>query len=555
MSLLEQIRQNLEELDAIELCIVQELNGPKHKSRRGQLAQEHRVASSLYEGEKRARFALDAIPQLQNEQQQQPSSNNSTTIIIQELEQQIQQRTSTMNNRNNNNSEEFDIDPFEIARSSLLATAHPSIFQLEPLSQQATRVERKNRRKLIDELVLEGQGFLGEEHFGKYVDVHHQHEEFQNLGDEYFNTSYLTFIQSLATTGLVPLTKIEKNKEKVYVQFLRSLLDYFESFLTRTHPLRKYIGENNIIQESSSSLTLPLEEELKKATSANELLVAYGKDVLKAALAARGMLVGGTGEQRAERLFNSKFTTTSSSNVNMSINHDSNEMKIPLTKYAMEKKIKTMAMGELAGILEATRVFITGKFTMTFEEIAKSEQFEEEPITSSDDEAHGHLSSNAAAKKANHDDELSTAAAALLGASAVVDPSTGQIIPKWMFRLHGLHLEFKCEICGNATYYGRRNFDRHFKEARHSAGMKALDIPNTSHFMFVTKIDDAKQLYAKLKAREGGILFRNTATTTTTSSSGSSASHREYFEEEVEDEAGNILSKKALLDLKRQGLL
>ena len=38
----------------------------------------------------------------------------------------------------------------------------------------------------------------------------------------------------------------------------------------------------------------------------------------------------------------------------------------------------------------------------------------------------------------------------------------GKPIPFWMYRLYGLNEEFTCEICGDETYKGRRNFDRHF---------------------------------------------------------------------------------------------
>lgn len=44
----------------------------------------------------------------------------------------------------------------------------------------------------------------------------------------------------------------------------------------------------------------------------------------------------------------------------------------------------------------------------------------------------------------------------------------GKPIPYWLYKLHGLGVEFKCEICGNASYYGRRAFDRHFQEFRHA---------------------------------------------------------------------------------------
>lgn len=55
----------------------------------------------------------------------------------------------------------------------------------------------------------------------------------------------------------------------------------------------------------------------------------------------------------------------------------------------------------------------------------------------------------------------------------------GKPIPYWLYKLHGLGLEFKCEICGGASYWGQSAFQKHFQEWRHSYGMKCLKIPNT----------------------------------------------------------------------------
>jgi len=38
----------------------------------------------------------------------------------------------------------------------------------------------------------------------------------------------------------------------------------------------------------------------------------------------------------------------------------------------------------------------------------------------------------------------------------------GKPIPYRLYRLHGLGLEFKCEICGGASYWGRRSYEKHF---------------------------------------------------------------------------------------------
>eukprot|EP00922_Rhytidocystis_sp_ex-Travisia-forbesii_P011922 GHVS01017811.1.p1 GENE.GHVS01017811.1~~GHVS01017811.1.p1 ORF type:complete len:621 (+),score=122.71 GHVS01017811.1:45-1907(+) len=113
----------------------------------------------------------------------------------------------------------------------------------------------------------------------------------------------------------------------------------------------------------------------------------------------------------------------------------------------------------------------------------------------------------------------------------------GKPIPFWLYKLHGLGVEYKCEICGNYSYWGRRAFEKHFQEWRHAMGMRCLKIPNTTHFKEITKIEDAITLYEKLKKEAEIQAFK--------------------FDQEVEceDSQGNVMSARAYDDLRRQGLL
>ncbi|GFE55757.1 splicing factor 3a [Babesia ovis] len=113
----------------------------------------------------------------------------------------------------------------------------------------------------------------------------------------------------------------------------------------------------------------------------------------------------------------------------------------------------------------------------------------------------------------------------------------GKPIPFWLYKLHGLGQEFKCEICGNYSYWGRKAFENHFQEWRHSFGMKCLKIPNTPHFKEITKIEDAFALYEKLRNQNDKNTFK--------------VAH----EVECEDSEGNVMNARAYEDLRRQGLL
>lgn len=113
----------------------------------------------------------------------------------------------------------------------------------------------------------------------------------------------------------------------------------------------------------------------------------------------------------------------------------------------------------------------------------------------------------------------------------------GKPIPFWLYKLHGLGIEYKCEICGNYSYWGRRAFERHFSEWRHAFGMRCLKIPNTAHFKEITKIEDAIVLYDKLKRDAEDQTFRPDQ------------------DVECEDIQGNVMSQRAFEDLRRQGLI
>ena len=112
----------------------------------------------------------------------------------------------------------------------------------------------------------------------------------------------------------------------------------------------------------------------------------------------------------------------------------------------------------------------------------------------------------------------------------------GKPMPYWLWKLQGLNIEYRCEICGDATYMGRRNFDRHFQEARHAYGMRCLGIPNTKHFHDVVRIEDAHRLYGKLRAQLAAEVFV--------------AGH----DEEFEDAGGNVLTRQAYEGALRSGM-
>ena len=64
----------------------------------------------------------------------------------------------------------------------------------------------------------------------------------------------------------------------------------------------------------------------------------------------------------------------------------------------------------------------------------------------------------------------------------------GKPIPYWLYKLHGLNIDYKCQICGNQTYRGPKAFQRHFSEWRHAHGMRCLGTYR-SHYNFTVSRD------------------------------------------------------------------
>ena len=109
----------------------------------------------------------------------------------------------------------------------------------------------------------------------------------------------------------------------------------------------------------------------------------------------------------------------------------------------------------------------------------------------------------------------------------------GKPLPYWLYKVHGLGIEYKCEICGGASYWGRRAFEHHFQEWRHAYGMKCLRLPNTLQFKNITKIEDALKLHHKLIEEKNRTEFNPDT------------------EEQYEDENGNVINKKVYDGMKK----
>ncbi|KAA3454882.1 splicing factor 3A subunit 3-like isoform X2 [Gossypium australe] len=354
---------------------------------------------------------------------------------------------------------------------------------------------------LKEEPVIE---FSGEEAFGRYLDLH-------ELFNQYINSKfgakieYSAYLDVFSQPHNIPW-KLKSTRQ--YREYMENLLEYLIYFFQRTEPLQdldrifskleaefeeqwangQVQGWEKQGQENEDDPAQHTMIDLDYYSTVEELM-EVGPEKLKEALAALGLKTGGTVQQRAERLL--------------------------LTKIALvEAKMKKLC-DLLSKTIEQTKENVVKKQALTYEEMEQEREEEETQVdTESDDE----------------DQQIYNPLKLPMGWD-------GKPIPYWLYKLHGLGQEFKCEICGNYSYWGRRAFERHFKEWRHQHGMRCLGIPNTKNFNEITNIQEAQELWEKIRERQGVNKWRPD------------------LEEEYEDKEGNIYNKKTYTDLQRQGLI
>lgn len=292
--------------------------------------------------------------------------------------------------------------------------------------------------------------------------------------------------------------------------------------------------------------------------SASDLEQALDGDTLKAELTRLGLKCGGTVTDRAKRLFLTKDTpleklpkklfakknpvttantgtiegtATNGATTTLHVNVK-NERRVDIAK----REVVVMALlNQLKPILEATVRRTGRRETQTTKE--REKEMDEDLHGAAIGDSKGKTNSQGKEGNYDSDDDSDDEDTPIYNPKGVPLGWDGKPIPYWLFKLHGLNHFYKCEICGGESYRGRKNFETHFAEAKHLHGMKTLGIPNTKHFHGVTKIEDAQNLWKKLKDQLEQDQFDGTNG------------------EEYEDSHGNVLSRATYEDLARQGLL
>lgn len=390
--------------------------------------------------------------------------------------------------------------------------------------------ENLNSEKLfnmaLDE-VNNKQIFTAEENKGKCVDMHPIYLDFLNFKklreSKVLNVpDYLYFLSEFNKFELVPLS-IKKSGR--YKEYITSILNYLKNFFIKTNPLIEF----NDVQDA---IDTQFEKEWNEGTLAgweNVIASLRGKETTDGVSKDKLFCVPCGRKFAKETVFNHHLNSKPHLKKVSEYNNLADNVNKIIEEIDMneEEKSREVAYYEfqilrykdlLHEVIENTKNHIRKKQSMSPDELEADLVIENELNTKAIDE----------------DDEDNKP---IYNPKHIPIGWDGKPIPYWLYKIHGLGIEYKCEICGGASYWGRKAFERHFQEWRHAYGMRCLKIANTVHFKEVTGIEEALRLHQYLIEKEKKEKFKP------------------EFEEEFEDTEGNVVNKKMFVDLRRQGLL
>lgn len=359
--------------------------------------------------------------------------------------------------------------------------------------------------------------FSGSEVGGMFVDLHPFFEKYVN-NPIFKRCDYLSYLLKFDKFhGDFPQrTKFYPGNFQAYKDYLQSLYDYLSSFQLRTNPLADL-----------NELVAMCDAEFDATWAANLVPGWTEADNREGHEENNNAQLEHLGDplycKPCSKLFtkSSTFTNHLAGRKHKKAVQDEGQEKprdpraIDLAR--LEFRIKAFS-DLLREVIDATRDHVLKKQTRTYDEIAADleEQQEEVAVESSDGEEEEAAPYNPLNLPLGWD---------------------GKPIPFWLYKLHGLNIEYKCDICAGYTYRGPRAYERHFSEWRHTYGLRCLGITNSKDYLHITKFEDAIALAERLQARDAV--------------SGWKADD----EEEYEDAEGNVFNKKMYDELKRQGLI
>lgn len=399
-------------------------------------------------------------------------------------------------------------DPFDEFYKQLNAIKD---FHRRYPNEPVENLERAYKRKVPGEgesaTIEVDNMFTGEEAFGRFLDLTTLHEDYLNLpGVKRLSyLQYLTLFDTF-TPPQCPIKRVDKTTDQ-YFNYVGRLADYLEIFLRRTRPL-----------EDLERVFATFDQEFEKAWEVNEV-PGWGPEAISAGPAAP--TTEGTGEgiwcpdcekefkndnvYKAHLSGKKHLKAAEMRKSHGDTNGDTSNSHQPNIRGSTVQRLKERAIAEreyrihkLTAAMETqrtdTRVNVERKQGMTDRERQMElDAFFAESTDPTPSTHHLHGNGN------NDDDDSHSDDEKIYNPLKLPLAWDGKPIPYWLYKLHGLGVEFPCEICGNFVYMGRRAFDKHFNEARHIYGLKCLGIAHTALFREITGIEDALKLWDKIQ--------------------------------------------------------
>ena len=414
----------------------------------------------------------------------------------------------------------------------------------EPV-ENLERAYKRRRPEEGESLVSETDNmFTGEEGNGRFLDLTMLHESYLNLP----GIKRLTYSQYLDSFDAfepprMPIKRPNKLSDQ-YLRYVADLAQYLKGFVRRTRPLedlpKLFTKLDREFESDWDKGTVPgwVQGEVPSARTTEPQTQGTGEGIWCPACEKeftngnvyRSHLTGKKHIKNAERQKSPGENAGAMTNGTSKSGTSTTRLKERVVA-SHESRVRSFA-DILSNERSNTRVNVERKQGMT----ERERQQELDALFAEDD---------AAVAAAGGDRDSGSESE---GEEKIYNPLKlplawdGKPIPYWLYKLHGLGVEFSCEICGNFVYMGRRAFDKHFSEARHIYGLKCLGITGaggigTSLFREITGIEEAVNLWEKLKrekrdkeSKEDGVV-------------------------QMEDGEGNVMPERIYLDLQKQGIL
>jgi len=371
--------------------------------------------------------------------------------------------------------------------------------------------------------------FTGEEGFGRFFDLTMLHEQYLNL-PVHQQMRRLTYLQYLDLFDVFtpPQTSIRRDQKMAepYFQYLKALQDYLEGFMRRTKPLENL---DKIFAKFDDEFVELWEKEEVPGWEKNAMQIGPSAgdepgEGIWCSACKKGFTKETVYEAHLTGKKHKKAVQEGSNAPSANANGSGGDMRRFKERAVAEREFRIRKLAAAMQIQRSdTKVNVERKQGMTERERQQEleELFSERPA-----DANG-----------ADDDEDSDGEEKIYNPLKLPLAWDGKPIPFWLYKLHGLGVEFPCEICGNYVYMGRRAFDKHFNEPRHVYGLKCLGITNTTLFREITNIEEAQTLWKKI----------------TRDQKKSKATVENVVQ--MEDSEGNVMPEKVYRDLMAQGLI